>query len=98
MMRSGTGSSSARWLSTNKLNRTHRPSYLLSGILRCAPCGGPYAISDKDRYSCTKRGKKLPLAHLDGSICTNSKTISRQELEDRVLTCAPNALWNMVNI
>jgi hypothetical protein len=26
---------------TNKLNRTHRPSYLLSGILRCAHCGGP---------------------------------------------------------
>jgi DNA invertase Pin-like site-specific DNA recombinase len=43
---------------TNKLNRTHRPSYLLSGILRCAHCGGPYAISGKDRYSCTNRGKK----------------------------------------
>jgi DNA invertase Pin-like site-specific DNA recombinase len=83
---------------TNKLNRTHRPSYLLSGILRCAHCGGPYAISGKDRYSCTNRGKKLPLDHLDGSVCTNSKTISRQELEDRVLTCIPNALWNLVNI
>ncbi|WP_412050167.1 recombinase family protein [Hoeflea sp. Naph1] len=83
---------------TNKLNRTHRPSYLLSGILRCAHCGGPYAISGKDRYSCTNRGKKLPLDSLDGGICTNSKTISRQELEDRVLTCIPNALWNLVNI
>ena len=26
----------------NPLNRTHRPSYLLSGMLRCAECGGPY--------------------------------------------------------
>ena len=83
---------------TNKLNKTHRPSYLLSGILRCAHCGGPYAISGKDRYSCTNRGKKLPIDILGGGICTNSKTISRQELEDRVLTCIPNALWNLVNI
>ena len=45
-----------------------------------------------------RRGKKLPLNHLDGTISTGSKTISRQELEDRGLTCIPNALWNLVNI
>lgn len=39
--------------STNRLNATHRPEYLLSRMLQCAECGGPYAISGKDRYSGT---------------------------------------------
>lgn len=83
---------------TNRLNRTHRPSYLLSGILRCAECGGPYAIMGKDRYGCTNHNKKIPIDELDGKPCANRKTISRRELEDRVLTCVPNVLWNVVNI
>ncbi|MDR6758109.1 hypothetical protein J2Y48_003407 [Mycoplana sp. BE70] len=33
---------------TNHLNRGHRPQYLLSGILECAHCFGPYAIMAKD--------------------------------------------------
>ncbi len=40
---------------TNPLNKNHRPQYLLSGILECDHCGGPYAIMAKDRYGCTNR-------------------------------------------
>ncbi|MGC4411185.1 MULTISPECIES: recombinase family protein [Rhizobium] len=81
--------------STNRLNATHRPEYLLSRMLQCAECGGPYAISGKDRYSCTNRKKRLPIDELDGECCTNSKTITRHELEERVLNCLPVAFYSV---
>ena len=61
---------------TNRLNRTHRPSYLLSGLLECQHCSGPYAIMAKDRYGCTNSQKKLPIEHLGDIVCPNSKIIS----------------------
>ena len=51
---------------SNRLNATHRPEYLLSQLLECEECGGPYAISGKDRYSCTNRKKRLPIDELGG--------------------------------
>lgn len=81
--------------STNRLNASHRPSYLLSGLLECAECGGPYAIMGKDRYGCTNHKKRLPIEELGGACCSNQKTIIRQELEDRVLTCLPAAFFHM---
>ncbi|MBW9075774.1 recombinase family protein [Agrobacterium deltaense] len=80
---------------TNRLNATHRPEYLLSGMLECAECGGPYAISGKDRYSCTNRKKRLPIDDLGGACCSNSKTITRHELEERVLNCIPVAFYSL---
>ncbi|EKJ95497.1 recombinase [Bradyrhizobium lupini HPC(L)] len=80
---------------TNRLNATHRPEYLLSGMLECEECGGPYAISGKDRYSCTNRKKRLPIDELDGACCGNSKTITRHELEERVLNCLPVAFYSL---
>ncbi|MDW9709549.1 recombinase family protein [Sinorhizobium meliloti] len=79
----------------NRLNATHRPEYLLSRMLECAECGGPYAISGKDRYSCTNRKKRLPIDELGGECCSNSKTITRQELEERVLNCIPVAFYSI---
>ncbi|MGO6670859.1 hypothetical protein [Rhizobium ruizarguesonis] len=64
-------------------------------MLECAECGGPYAISGKDRYSCTNRKKRLPIEALDGACCSNSKTITRHELEERVLNCIPVAFYSM---
>ncbi|WP_049768473.1 recombinase family protein [Brucella anthropi] len=78
---------------SNRLNATHRPEYLLSQLLECEECGGPYAISGKDRYSCTNRKKRLPIDELGGACCSNSKTIIRQELECRVLDCLPAAFF-----
>ncbi|WP_246723552.1 recombinase family protein [Rhizobium sp. ARZ01] len=80
---------------SNRLNATHRPEYLLSHLLECAECGGPYAISGKDRYSCTNRKKRLPIDDLGGACCGNSKTITRQELEQRVLDCLPAAFFSI---
>ncbi|MGY5811704.1 recombinase family protein [Rhizobium sp. LEGMi198b] len=80
---------------TNRLNRTHRPSYLLSGMLECAECGGSYAIMAKERYGCSNHKSKLPVDGLGGACCTNQKTILRKNLEDRVLSCLPAAFFGM---
>ena len=61
----------------NRLNAAHRPRHLLSGLLECAVCEGPYAMRGQDHYSCT--------GHVTGG-CTNRRGIRRTVLEDRVLT------------
>jgi site-specific DNA recombinase len=61
----------------NHLNETHRPRFLLSGLLRCGSCDGPYAIVARDRYGCSTRKQK--------GTCDNRLTITRQEIEPRVL-------------
>ncbi|WP_028746662.1 hypothetical protein [Rhizobium mesoamericanum] len=38
------------YTTTNRLNASHRPSYLLNGMPECAECGSPYAIMAKERY------------------------------------------------
>ena len=62
----------------NPLNRTHRSRYLLSGLLRCSNCGGDFTIVSKNRFGCSTRKRKGP--------CDNAMSISRQEIESRVLT------------
>lgn len=56
---------------------TVRPRHLLSGLVRCAVCGGAYAISNSERMACVTR-------HECGT-CTNGHTIKVPELEARVL-------------
>lgn len=63
---------------SNRLNEAHRPRFLLSGLLQCGCCGGGYTIIAKDRYGCATRKQK--------GTCDNGTTISRQEIEARVLT------------
>jgi DNA invertase Pin-like site-specific DNA recombinase len=82
-------------MTSNKLSASHRPSYLLSGLLECSECGGPYAIMAKDRYGCTNHKKRLPIDELDGVCCQNSKTIKRQDVEERVLGALPAAFFSM---
>ena len=62
---------------TNPLNASHRPRFLLSRLLRCGCCGGGYTIVAKDRYGCATRKQK--------GTCQNSRTITRQEIDARVL-------------
>jgi site-specific DNA recombinase len=63
---------------TNSLNETHRPRFLLSGLLTCGVCGGGYTITAKDRYGCARRGRQ--------GTCANSRGIQRQELEMRIFS------------
>ena len=62
----------------NALNRAHRRKFLLSGLLTCGCCGAGYTIMAKDRYGCA--------AHRSKGTCTNDRTISRFDIERRVLT------------
>lgn len=62
---------------TRALHGKRRPAYLLSGLLECGLCGGPYAIVVHDRYGCTGHHRKRS--------CTNGRTIKRELLERRAL-------------
>jgi DNA invertase Pin-like site-specific DNA recombinase len=61
----------------NRLNATHRPRSLLSGLVFCGVCGGPYSLRGQGRFACS--------AHIDNGSCANSRTITRDALETRVL-------------
>ena len=61
----------------NRLNGTHRPRHLLSGLLECGACGGPYSMRGQDRYGCSN--------HVMNDSCSNGRGIRRTELEERVL-------------
>ena len=45
--------------------------------MTCGCCGGGYTIIGKDRYGCATRRQK--------GTCDNARTITRQEIEARVL-------------
>lgn len=70
----------------NRLTGNKRPAYLLSGLVECGTCKGPYAVMSKDRYGCTNHRKHLG--------CDNARTISRRNLEERVNSAIPDALLN----
>lgn len=59
------------------LNSTHRPRTPLSGLLDCGHCGSPYVVAGGTRYGCSR--------HRLNVTCTNRRTISREELEARVI-------------
>ncbi|HEX4077502.1 MAG TPA: recombinase family protein [Rhizomicrobium sp.] len=68
---------SVRAAHANRLNGTHRPRSLLSGLLFCGCCGSAFALRGQDRYGCSN--------HIMSGRCSNSRTVTRQALESRVL-------------
>jgi site-specific DNA recombinase len=62
---------------SNRLNGMHRPKALFSGLIWCGICSGPYSLRGQDRYTCS--------AHVTNGSCTNSRSIARTDLEERVL-------------
>ena len=59
------------------LYSTHRARFLLSGLMKCACCGGNLTIMGKDRFGCSTRRRR--------GTCTNALSITRQSIEVRVL-------------
>ncbi|MFN3225838.1 MAG: recombinase family protein [Hyphomicrobiales bacterium] len=62
---------------TNQLNGKRRPKSLLSGLIVCGCCGGPYSLRGASRFACSN--------HISKGTCSNSRTIRQEELENRVL-------------
>ena len=60
------------------LYQQRRPQRLLSGLLRCACCGGRFSVVKDDRMRCST------LQNSRG--CDNNRTIRVAEVEERVLT------------
>ncbi|WP_084386554.1 recombinase family protein [Roseinatronobacter thiooxidans] len=60
-----------------KIERAHRPRYLLSGLLTCGCCGAGYIMISSTRYGCASARNK--------GTCSNRKTITREAVETRVL-------------
>jgi DNA invertase Pin-like site-specific DNA recombinase len=60
-----------------RINSARRHAFLLSGLLVCGCCRGKYGIITKERYGC--------LNHHRRASCSNSRTIQRAIIEERVL-------------
>ncbi|WP_283234947.1 recombinase family protein [Rhodobacter capsulatus] len=60
-----------------KIERGHRPRYLLSGLLTCGCCGSGYIMISDSRLGCA--------AARNSGTCANRKTIKRTDVEARVL-------------
>ena len=54
-------------------NSARRPKSLLSGLIFCGCCGGPYSLRGAGRFACS--------SHIANKSCSNSRTIPREELE-----------------
>lgn len=59
----------------SKLRDRRRPTYMLSGIVRCGVCGGPFNLVT-GKMGCTARRVQA---------CTNSRRVKREDLERVVL-------------
>ena len=57
--------------------RARRPSYLLSGLLKCGACGGGFSKISQSHYGCSTARNK--------GTCDNLLTMRRDELEATVL-------------
>ncbi|WP_088343822.1 MULTISPECIES: recombinase family protein [Rhodomicrobium] len=66
------------------LYQRRRPKRLLSGLLRCAECGGSFSVVKDERMRCST------LTNSRG--CSNTRTVKVSEVEERVLAALQNYL------
>lgn len=58
-------------------HRQTRPKHMLSGLVRCARCGGSFTVVSKDRWACRN--------HRETGTCDNPRRIATADLEHRVM-------------
>ena len=72
--------------SNTPMLRNRRPVYLLSGLTKCACCGGGYSKISKDLLGCSTARNK--------GTCDNRQNIRRDELEQRIINAIRNNLMD----
>ena len=69
---------------SKRFNQFVRPKYLFTGMTKCAQCGAGFVVYYRDRLGCFGTRER--------GTCTNKLTISREEVEERVLTALQEKL------
>lgn len=69
-------------------NKRLRAVHLLSGLLGCGCCDGPYVVQERDTYGCAKRKEQ--------GLCDNGRRIRRADLEARILNALSDQLADPV--
>ena len=67
-----------------RFNQFVRPKYLFTGLTKCGECGAGFVVYYRDRLGCFGTRER--------GTCTNKLTISRQEVEARVLAALQEKL------
>ncbi len=67
-----------------RFNQFVRPKYLFTGLTKCGECGAGFVVYYRDRLGCFGTRER--------GTCTNTLTISRQEVEARVLAALQEKL------
>jgi hypothetical protein len=73
----------------DRLWRTRRHQYLLSGLLHCGECGYGHVSYAADRLACTGARERR--------VCANRRTIRRVEVERRVLAAIEQRAMGLPN-
>ena len=67
-----------------RFNQFRRPKYLFSGLTKCGECGAGFIVYSREQLGC--------FGTRDRGTCTNKLTISRHEIEERVLSALQDKL------
>jgi site-specific DNA recombinase len=67
-----------------RFNQFRRPKYLFSGLTKCGECGAGFIVYSREQLGC--------FGTRDRGTCTNKLTISRLEVEARVLSALQEKL------
>jgi site-specific DNA recombinase len=76
-----------KWRSADerkRFNQFRRPKYLFSGLTKCGECGAGFVVYSREQLGC--------FGTRDRGTCTNKLTISRLEVEGRVLSALQDKL------
>jgi hypothetical protein len=69
---------------SHRFNQFRRPKYLFSGLTKCGQCGAGFIVYSREHLGCFG-------ARARGT-CSNTLTIPRQHVEDRVLRALQDTL------
>src|ERR687891_2049133 len=67
-----------------RFNQFRRPKYLFSGLTKCGECGAGFIVYSREQLGCFGTRER--------GTCTNKLTISRHEVEERVLRALQDKL------